>query len=627
MTTQSQEGQQLTRRRGSVLRTWVPVLLLLATTGLVYGRVLQAGFVAFDDGIYVTHNRHVPNGITAANLRWAFTTLETATWQPLTLISHMLDVEMFGLWPGGHHLTNVIFHVVNTLLLFVVLRYMTGDWGPPLFVAAVFALHPLHVESVAWVSERKDVLSTFFWLLTMLAFARYARAPGIGAYVAVTLAFGLGLMAKPMLVTLPCVLLLFDYWPLRRIGTVARPWQMRAAAKLIAEKTPWFAMAVASSLTTLLAQRGTESVVSIENLPPGLRIGNALVSYWRYVGKTVWPVDLAVYYPFPHGGIPAIQIALAAMGLALVSAAAFYLVRRAPYAFVGWFWYLGTLVPVIGFIQVGSQAMADRYTYIPLVGLSMIPAWGIPELLARASRNEAAGVLKKRLRVVAAAGCALCAVWSWLTFAQAGTWRDSLHLFRHAADVTENNYLALTNTGMALNGKGRFEEAIPYLERALAIDPDRAGTLFDLAHACENTGRIADAIALYRRGLAIRPGDGSALTNLGRCLLSSGNPEAALEALTQALRYRPDSEPTLSNFGVALIQLGRVRDALVHLNDAARRYPANADLRVNLGIAYAANGDAASALREFEAALQLDPGNEQARMNSQILRSQPVAGD
>ncbi len=622
MNNQTREGTPRTRNRESRFRTWIPVALLIATTGLVYGRVFWADFVAFDDGIYVTHNRHVPHGITTENIRWAFTTLETATWQPLTLLSHMLDVEMFGLWPGGHHLTSVFFHVVNTLLLFLVLRYMTGDRGPSLAVAAVFALHPLHVESVAWVSERKDVLSTFFWLITMLAYARHARSPGIVPYVAITLAFGLGLMAKPMLVTLPCVMLLLDYWPLRRIGTAEKPWRMRAVAKLTVEKLPWFAMAVASSLATILAQRGTESLISVENLPPGLRIGNALLSYWRYIGKFIWPVDLAVFYPFPYGGIPAIQVALAAVGLALVSVATLYLLRRAPYAFVGWFWYLGTLVPVIGFVQVGSQAMADRYTYVPLIGLSMIPAWGIPALLARASRNDSAGVLKKRFRAVAAGGFALCAVWSWLTFVQAGTWRDSLHLFRHATEVTENNRLALANTGMALNGAGRFEEAIPYLERALTIEPDRATTLFELAHAYENTGRFARAIALYRDGLRASPDDAGALTNLGRCLLSMGQPEEALQMLDRALLQRPDSEPALSNYGVALIQVGRVRDALIHLNEAARKYPANADLRVNLGIAYAANGDAASALREFEAALQLDPENDQARMNAQILRGQ-----
>lgn len=626
MTHKTRKGSQRTRHDTSVVRVWLPIVLLLVVTFAVYGRVLWADFVAFDDGLYVTHNHHVPKGVTAEGFRWAFTTLETATWQPLTLLSHMLDVEMYGLWPGGHHLTSLLLHMANTLLLFLVLRSMTGDRGPSLFAAAVFALHPLHVESVAWVSERKDVLSTFFWLLTMLAYARYARAPGIGVYVAITLAFALGLMAKPMLVTLPFVMLLLDYWPLRRIGTAARPWGACAVAKLVLEKSPWLAMALASALSTVIAQRGTESLIAMENLPLGLRIGNAVLSYWRYIGKTIWPADLAVFYPFPYGGIPTVHVVFALTGLAVVCATVVYLHRRAPYVFVGWFWYLGTLVPVIGFVQVGSQAMADRYAYVPLIGLSMIPAWGVPALLARWSRNRSGATLERWYRSAAACAVALMAAWAWLSFAQVGTWRDSVHLFRHAAEVTENNRMALGNTGMALNAEERYAEAIPYLQRALKIEPDRATTLFDLAHAYEKTGRIDEAIERYREGLKIAPQDASALTNLGLCLLTTGFPEEALEVLGRAIESRPDFEPALSNYGVALIQTGHTQEALAHLNEAARKFPTNVDLRVNLGIAYAANGDTTSAIREFEAALQLDPENRQARLNAGVLRAgQPAA--
>jgi len=623
MVEHSIQGNPAASRIQRFRRNWLPILILLASTGAAYGRLLSADFVAFDDGEYVTHNRHVPNGITWENVQWAFTTGYTGTWQPLVLLSHMLDVEFFGLWPGGHHLTNVVFHLANTLLLFVVLTRMTGDRGPSLFVAAVFALHPVHVESVAWISERKDVLSTFFWLTTMIAYQRYVRSIRFRAYVLVSISFALGLMAKPMLVTLPCVLLLLDYWPLRRIGTAAHPFSWRKVSLLFAEKLPWMAMAAASSVATIVTQRGAESVISVENLPIALRLSNAFVSYMRYIGKAVWPSDLAVFYPFPHEGIPVLHVVSAVGVLLCASIAALYFFRRTPYFTVGWFWYVGTLVPVVGFVQVGSQAMADRYTYIPLIGLSMIPAWGVPALLACWSRNDSGAIVQKQYRLVFAAACALCTIWAWLTFVQAGTWRDSVHLFRHAANVTENNRMALANTGMALNGEGRYQEAIPYLERALRIRPDDEATILDLALANEKVGHYQNAIALYRKALESNPGDASILNNLGLCLLSVGQAAEALPVLKEALQGRPDFEATLANYGVALIQVGQVQEALLHLNTAARKFPANVDLRVNLGIAYASTGDAASAIREFEAAVQLDPENAQARMNLQILRGQP----
>jgi Flp pilus assembly protein TadD len=623
MVERSMQGSPVASRTQRFRRNWLLVSILLAATGAAYGRLLWADFVTFDDGEYVTHNRHVPNGITWENVQWAFTTGKTGTWQPMVLLSHMLDVEFFGLWPGGHHLTNVLIHLANTLLLFVVLTRMTGDRGPSLFVAAVFALHPVHVESVAWISERKDVLSTFFWITTMIAYLRYLRFTRFRDYVLVSVSFALGLMAKPMLVTLPCVLLLLDYWPLRRVGTAARPFRWRTVSLLIAEKLPWMAMAAVSSVATMVTQWHTESVISVENLPMELRLSNALVSYMRYIGKAVWPADLAVFYPFPHGGIPVLHVFFAVGVLLCATIAALYFFRRTPYFTVGWFWYVGTLVPVVGFVQVGSQAMADRYTYIPLIGLSMIPAWGVPALLARWSRNDSGAIVQKQYRLVVMAACALCAIWALLTFQQAGTWKDSVHLFRHAAHVTEDNRLALANTGMALNGEGRYEEAIPYLERALQVRPDDAATLRDLAVANEKLGHYGNAIALYRRTLEFEPGDASALNNLGLCLLSVGQAAEALPVLKEALREKPDFEGALVNFGVALIQVGQVQEALVHLTTAARRFPANEKLRVNLGIAYAATGDTASAIREFEAALQLEPENDQARMNLQILRGLP----
>ncbi len=615
-------GNHRSPRTRNIAFDWIPVLVLCAVTFVVYGRVLGADFVAFDDGAYVTHNRHVPNGITWDNLRWAATTGETATWQPLTLFSHMLDVELFGLWPGGHHLSGLLLHLANTLLLFVVLRRMTGDRGPSLFVAAVFALHPAHVESVAWVSERKDVLSALFWMLTLLAYAWYVRRRRIRSYLVATLFFALGLMAKPMLVTLPCVMLLLDYWPLRRIGTAAQPFSFTASVRLALEKLPWFAMAAASSALTLVTQQQTESVVSMDNLPLGLRVSNALMSYVRYLGEAIWPAKLAVFYPFPFQGIPLSHLILAGLLLAVVTAAALYAFRRAPYLTVGWFWYVGTLVPVIGFVQIGAQAMADRYTYIPYVGLAMIPAWGVPALVARWSRPAPGATLRKRYRFVAVAACAVCALWTWRTFVQVGTWHDTESLFRNAAEVTENNALALSNLGMALNGKGKYEQAIPYLERARELDEHDGSTLFNLALAHEKLGHLDAAIALYRQALVVSPTNLEAHNNLALCLLRTGHADEAVPILADALQIQPHFADAAANYGAALIQVGRVPEALAFLRDAVHRFSDNVSVHINLGIAYAASGDPSAAIREFETALELEPENKQARMNLQILRGE-----
>jgi len=457
---------------------YLVILLLLGVTFGAFYRVLGGEFLRYDDDVYITLNPFVKAGLSRVGLIWAFATGYNANWHPLTWVSHMLDVEVFGMNAGGHHLTNLILHLANTMLLFLVLRRMTGFVWRSAFVAALFGVHPLHVESVAWIAERKDVLSTLFWLLTIWAYARYAENPTWTRYLPVVLFFGLGLMAKPMLVTLPFVLLLLDYWPLNRLSFGGKGERTVPVYDLFLEKVPLFAMTALSCLITFRAQQMGGAVGLLEKLPFAVRAGNALVAYTTYIGKMFWPKNLAVFYPHPGADLPVWQAVVA--GLALVSIT--ILVIRAgkprPYLSVGWLWYLGTLVPVIGLVQVGAQAMADRYTYVPMIGLFIMLAWGLP------------GLGGKRLAVPATlVVCALIAV----TWRQVGYWRDSISLFRHAISVTEKNAVMHANLGLALRDRGRTDEAIREYREAIRIDPEFAQAHNNLAVALYFKGDYAEA--------------------------------------------------------------------------------------------------------------------------------------
>ena len=461
-------------------------LVLIVITFALFSRVLSSDFINFDDGTYITENPMVQNGLTSTSVVWAFTSGYASNWHPLTWISHMVDCQLYGLNPQGHHLTSLLFHIFNVLLLFLVLRNITGAVWRSAVVAALFAWHPLHVESVAWVAERKDVLSTFFWLLTMLAYARYAeeskvQSPKSKVYYGLALVcFALGLMAKPMLVTLPFLLLLLDFWPLRRIYdpdakacgaglrfTIYEPTDLQTASsfkapsgplasptshksqityrKLILEKVPFLLLAIASSVVTFLVQKTGGAVASLEALSFGQRIANALVSYIRYLGKMVWPRDLAVFYPIHHAWA-AWQWAGAGLLIVAISVLAIAMIRQRPYFSVGWFWYLGTLVPVIGLIQVGGQSMADRYTYMPLVGIFIIFSWGMADLLGR-------GQLR-RMNLAWAVIVPVLVACLMVTRSQTSYWKDSITLFRHAIAVTTDNTLAHVDLGRAF-GQGR----------------------------------------------------------------------------------------------------------------------------------------------------------------------------
>jgi len=571
---------------------WLAAALVAATL-VVYAPVWRHDFVRFDDPEYVTENPWVRRGVTADGVRWAFASAHSANWHPLTWLSHMLDCQLWGLRAGPHHATNVLLHAASSVILLGVLIDMTGAVWRSALVAFLFALHPLHVESVAWVAERKDVLAGLCWILTLAAYVRYARRPGFGTYTAVVASFVMGLLAKPMVVTLPFVLLLLDVWPLRRVA------DRSALRPLVVEKLPLVALAAAASVVTFIVQRGAGAMSSFESHPVSTRAANALVSYAAYLGKTAWPTGLAVFYPYREG-VPPWQLGAAATVLALVSLVA----TRAPYLLVGWLWYLGTLVPVIGLVKVGEQAMADRFTYLPLVGVFVMVAWGVPEML-RAQDG-------RRLVAVGAAAVAACAV---VSAVQLGYWRDSETLFRRALAVTHDNVLAHTNLGTVLATSGRIDEAIGHYEAALRIRPDDAKTHTNLGMALAAKGDRAAAIAEYRSALAVRPDYAVAHYDLGLALAETGRLDDAIAEYATAIRVDPDYAKAHANLGWALAEQGKLPEAVVQYREALRIDPDLAVTHNNLAVALERLDHGDEALVHYAEAARLVPEEPRTHYN------------
>jgi protein O-mannosyl-transferase len=581
-----------------IARSLLVSLILVAATVVAYAPVRQYGFVNIDDAQYVSDNAAVSGGLSGPAISWAFTTGHAGNWHPLTWLSHMLDVELYGLNAGPHHLTSLLLHVANALLLFGLLHRMTGALFRSAFVAALFALHPLHVESVAWVAERKDVLSTLFLLLTIRAYLGYVRRPRPSRYALVLGLFALGLMAKPMLVTLPCVLLLLDYWPLARAAPLG------AWRQLSLEKLPLLGLAVASSVVTFVVQQRAGAVKGLDALPLDHRLANAVMAYATYIGKMLWPVHLAAIYPYPASR-PGWLVAGAAVGLIAVTVLTLRAARHHPYLPVGWLWYLGTLVPVIGLVQVGSQPMADRYTYVPLIGLFLIVAWGIPDLLARSSHRD--------LALGAAAGLVIlgCAV---ATRRQVQPWRSSVALWQHALAATAENHRAHNNLGHALAREGRAGEAIAHYTEALRIKPDYAEAHNNLGFALAEQGRASDAIVHYSEALRVLPDYVEAHNNLGVALAGEGNDDGAIRHLSEAVRIEPGRAVSHNNLGAVLAKRGRLDEAIRHFSEAVRLEPAYVDAYKNLATAHGGKGTALAevgkvdeAIREFREALRLAP--------------------
>jgi protein O-mannosyl-transferase len=588
-------------RNSNKNRSFLICLVLTLATAAVFYQVCTYDFVNYDDQIYVYENPNIQAGITLKAIKWAFTTGYANFWHPLTLLSYMLDWQLFGSNPAGYHLTNLIFHIANTLLLFLVLKRMTDAVWPSAFAAALFALHPLHVESVAWVSERKDVLSTFFWLLAMWAYLRYVKQPGISRYLLILLVFALGLMAKPMLITLPFVFLLLDYWPLGRIGR----FQWRIVYRLILEKIPFVALSVISSVIAYLAQQSGGAVTQLAKLGLKIRIYNALISYVTYIEKMIWPSRLTVFYPLVGRNISVPYVVISAAILLAVTILVLRFAKNHRYLFTGWFWYLGTLLPVIGLITVGSHAMADRYSYITLTGLFITIAWGLPELLAGWRYKKNALILSALL---------IISIMSICTHIQLRYWRNSQTLFQHALDVTKDNYVAHYCIANFLFSQGKPDEVIYHYLEAIRILPDYVDALSDLGAVLHREGRIDEAIGYYRRTLEINPRFTRVHLNLAAALADKGSFAEAVTHYRIGLAAM-DIPAIRRDFGSVLVKLGRFEEAVTEYRRVLSAMPDDPNVLNELGCALTHTGNFDEAIAHFKQALQINPQYTDAKNN------------
>jgi tetratricopeptide (TPR) repeat protein len=574
----------------------VTAALIVLGVAIVYAPVRDFGFVTFDDPEYVSKNVHVRPGLRWDGVVWAFTRAWAANWHPLTWLSHMADWSLFGAWAGGHHLTSVALHATSSVVLLLALVRLTRAPWESAVAAAAFALHPLRVESVAWVSERKDVLATLGWVLAMLAYARYVERPSVARYAAVAAAAGAGLLAKPMVVTLPMALLLLDAWPLRRLAS--DPW------RAVLEKLPLLALSVLVAWTTFRVQSEAGAVTSVEAMPMGLRLENALVSYATYVGMTLWPRGLAMFYPLAV--FDAATLAVAALTLVAITAIAVRERRRRPYLLVGWLWYLGTLVPVIGIVRAGDQAMADRFTYIPSIGLGLMGAWALGEVARRSVPARQA---------VTAAVAAVLLVWVGAARAQVETWRDDRALYEHALAVTTNNHVAHGNLGLLLLDEGRTDEAIAQFRAAVAANGRASKPHLNLGVGLATKGDHAGALAEYELAVRADPRYATARYNLGLELAEAGRVDEAITQYEESIRLDPEYARPHVNLGLVLAERGRFADAIAHYRTAIALEPDRYEAYNDLAVALERTGAVDEAIDAYRTALRLQPDDARAYFN------------
>jgi len=557
----------------------------MVATFCIYSQVQDHEFINFDDDLYITNNLNVKAGLTSESVKWAFTNFNAAFWFPVTWFSYMLDYQLYGSHAKGYLLTNLFFHIANSLLLFLVLFRMTGAIWQSAFVAAMFAFHPLNVESVAWAAERKNVLSTLFWLLTMWAYIHYAEKPTIKRHGLVFLFFTLGLMSKSMLVTLPFALLLLDYWPLRRLKfeqerggneTSEKNTAKRSEVfRLVLEKIPLFLLSVVFSIINFIA--ATKSLQAF-SVPLKERIIHSLITYLAYLQKMFWPSKLSSFYPYPENALSVTQGIFCGMVLVGITFISIKLIRKAPYFTVGWFWYLGTLVPAIGiFVQTGGQAMADRYAYVPLIGIFIIVAWGLPELMAKWRHKKkvlsiSAGILIPTLMV--------------MTWTQVGHWENSITIFKHTIRVTDKTYPTFAQVhnslGFALVAEGKNEEAISHYKMAIKLKPDYADAYNNLGIALQREGKNSEAISHYKMAIGLKPDYALAHNNLGVVLFNAKMTEEAIDYFKEAIRIRPDYAKAYNNLGSALFVERKIEEAISHYKMAIKLKPDYAAAQKNL---------------------------------------------
>jgi protein O-mannosyl-transferase len=575
-------------------------LVLALVTIMIYLPVLHYSFVNLDDDQYVTSLPYALQKVSLAGFYWAFTNIHFAGWQPLTMLSHMLDCQFFGLNASGHHFTNVILHTANAVLLFLILKEMTGALWRSFSVAALFAWHPLHVESVAWISDRKDLLSTFFVMLTLIAYLRYVRRPQWSSYLAIIICYAFGLMSKATVVTLPFVLLLMDYWPLKRIQR-ANPTPFQSLRPLLREKLLLFIMAAAFSVVAFWAQQRGGALPSLGKFSLAERAEHALVNYSAYIVKMFWPTNLAV--PYPVNSIPVWQWMGSATLLVFGTVAVLRTAQRSPFLFVGWFWYLATLVPVAGFVQVGTQSMADRYTYFPLIGLFVAVAFGVGEWAAK--------LRLKPIIVISLVGFILVGCLT-VTARQLQFWRNSETLFTHSIAVTRGNYVAYNNLGLALMEDGRKDDAKALIQKALQVQPDYADAHSSLGILLLSEGETDQAMFHFQKAVEIQPDDPRIQNNLGTALLRLGQTSEASVHFQKALEIQPENAQAHCNLGVALMQNGRATEAIPHFQKSLEIQPADMETLSDLGTALLQSGQPLQAMPYFQEALKINPRLAQA---------------